>query len=305
MIYTVRSGETLSDVILNSTGSILNWEDILNANGFTDWSPELYVGQQIIIPDDIIGQSNVKNVLDTYPANNNSIASDFDDQVTAFITSMSPTITDIDGNIYHYITIGTQQWLVENLKTTHYADGTPIPNISNYNDWFLPSKDELNAMYTELYLHGVGGFAGQPYLSSTENSAFWVTYQNFATGVQTNTITKNSTNQVRACRAFTSTTNYSLRDIGQAGGLIFWKSGNDYLEAAPTDQSVDQEWSNIYNLSCGASGTAIGTGQANTTAIINQVGHTDSAAKVCDDLTSDMLWSQDITGAYCWYNNDI
>ena len=93
MIYTVRSGETLSDVILNSTGSILNWEDILNANGFTDWSPELYVGQQIIIPDDIIGQSNVKNVLDTYPANNNSIASDFDDQVTAFITSMSPTIT--------------------------------------------------------------------------------------------------------------------------------------------------------------------------------------------------------------------
>jgi len=44
-------------------------------------------------------------------------------------------ITDFDGNIYTSVVIGTQIWMVENLKTTHYNDGTPIPYITNNTDW--------------------------------------------------------------------------------------------------------------------------------------------------------------------------
>jgi len=46
-----------------------------------------------------------------------------------------PTVTDIDGNIYNTVQIGDQCWLKENLKTTKYNNGTPIPNITDFNEW--------------------------------------------------------------------------------------------------------------------------------------------------------------------------
>jgi uncharacterized protein (TIGR02145 family) len=44
-------------------------------------------------------------------------------------------VYDIDGNPYQTITLGTQVWMVENLKTTRYRDGTPIPNITDNGAW--------------------------------------------------------------------------------------------------------------------------------------------------------------------------
>ena len=37
-----------------------------------------------------------------------------------------PTLLDYDNNLYNTIKIGSQCWMKENLRTTHYADGTPI-----------------------------------------------------------------------------------------------------------------------------------------------------------------------------------
>ncbi len=56
------------------------------------------------------------------------------------------SVIDYDGNTYTTVVIGTQTWMSENLKSTHYTDGTDIGEVHAYND------DETKlATYGRLY----------------------------------------------------------------------------------------------------------------------------------------------------------
>jgi uncharacterized protein (TIGR02145 family) len=76
-------------------------------------------------------------------------------------TTTNSTITDADGNVYTSVTIGTQEWMVENLKTTKYSDGTSIPNVTDGGEWvdleigawchFDNDSSQYEAMYGKLY----------------------------------------------------------------------------------------------------------------------------------------------------------
>jgi uncharacterized protein (TIGR02145 family) len=69
------------------------------------------------------------------------------------------TMTDVDGNVYKTITIGTQTWMAENLKTTRYRNGEPIPNVTatwaglttGAYCWFNNDATTYKATYGALY----------------------------------------------------------------------------------------------------------------------------------------------------------
>ena len=76
-------------------------------------------------------------------------------------SSNSITVTDADGNVYTTVKIGNQLWTAENLKTTKYNDGTPIPLLAEKEEWAkgcdtpaycwykndYSSKDKYGALY--------------------------------------------------------------------------------------------------------------------------------------------------------------
>jgi len=57
-------------------------------------------------------------------------------------------------------------------------------NYEGYHDWYLPSKDELNLMYQNLALKGMGGFASVYYWTSTHSAGRNAWAEHMGTGQQ-------------------------------------------------------------------------------------------------------------------------
>ncbi len=97
----------------------------------------------------------------------------FDADVTAYVPRPCPgmpTVTDVEGNVYNTLQIGSQCWMKENLRTSHYSDGTAIPVIEQnyyYSDvtpyCYITNNDiQYLPVYGYLYnwpavMHGSNG----------------------------------------------------------------------------------------------------------------------------------------------------
>jgi hypothetical protein len=71
---------------------------------------------------------------------------------------------------------------------------------NTYNDWYLPSKDELNKLY--LNRVAIGGFSTTVYWSSSEVSLDYAWSKDFTSGVDINSIFKMNSMPIRPIRSF-------------------------------------------------------------------------------------------------------
>lgn len=83
------------------------------------------------------------------------------------------TVTDYDNNTYNTVQIGNQCWMKENLRTTHYSDGTSIPlgsSGSNTTAYCYYPDDSVSNVGTYGYLYNWPAVMGNSSSSSANPS---------------------------------------------------------------------------------------------------------------------------------------
>lgn len=176
-----------------------------------------------------------------------------------------------------------------------------------YDDWFLPSFDELEKMYENLHsgedenattFSPIGDFSGVYWSSSEFDSGeTWALDFDTSSGL---TDFKNNNNYVRPIRQFKSENNYNLRDnIG--GGYIFYI--NDlgtgayiYYVSSLKDEESFLSWSDNTDL-IGTTGLLIGDGVYNTNVINNKLEdelETNKSTQYSTDLEVNIGTSSDV-----------
>lgn len=161
----------------------------------------------------------------------------------------------------------TSNW---NKKQNKLTGGT---NVIIINDTISSSFTELDPVFNGSIAKGI----------TSSDTSKWNKKQNkLVTG-----------DNIKLSGDTISVTGISKRFIGEyyGGGVIFhlWKDAQGIehgLVVSLNNQSNTQEWSNIRNTEIGITAQSTWDGLTNSIAIIGQVGHINSAAKLCLDLSS-------------------
>lgn len=163
------------------------------------------------------------------------------------------TVTDIDGNVYHTVIIGTQVWMLENLKTTKYRNGDPIQNVTDQSIWNnLTTGAYCNynnntsnvAVYGRLYNWFAVNDSRKiaPAGWHIPSDAEWLTLINFAGGEyhaggnlkETGTIHWNTTNSF-----VTNSTGFTALPGGARGKYISFSEIGNYCYLWSSDENGD------------------------------------------------------------------
>ena len=122
----------------------------------------------------------------------------------------TPTVTDIDGNVYITVLIGSQCWMAENMKVTNYNNGAIIPNVKEPNEWLNLStgayvwydndpswKDPYGALYNWFTVVDENGLCPEGWHIPSHNE--WTELTNFIGGTGAP-----HANELKSCRQVSS-----------------------------------------------------------------------------------------------------
>ena len=143
LTFTTRQAKTEAATNITNIGATLN--GTVNANNLSTFVTfeyginSSYGSTKESIPNTITGGNSISvsaiitglisgQIYHFRVVTKNSDGTAYGDDVT-FTTS----VKDFDGNVYSIVTIGTQVWMKENLKTTKFNDGSSIPYTSLRN----------------------------------------------------------------------------------------------------------------------------------------------------------------------------
>lgn len=227
------------------TGTISESDPVYSssvANGITEidtanWNNKL--DSEIQTLADVIANNNeangqIKNVTDPSDAQDAATKAYVDlllDKISE-LEALTIKLEDYDGNHYSTVKIGTQIWMAENLKTTHYANGDSIPNgtgkgdISGETDpkyWFT-YNDTINYVFTygRLYTwHTVTDSRNVcPNGWHVPTDAEWTTLENYLIANGYNYDGTTTDNKI--AKSLASTTNWdSSSDAGDVGNTDY------------------------------------------------------------------------------------
>ena len=145
LIYARQNGKTTYQKLVNQTQSSINQIEYdgeypkntssasskshkgTTQNPFVAGDLMKYYGQAVVDSIEIISQeiTQVQETDQYIPLTFNTILSPFSNYGTP--CPSTPILIDYDGNAYNTVQIGNQCWMKENLRTTHYSDGTSVP----------------------------------------------------------------------------------------------------------------------------------------------------------------------------------
>jgi uncharacterized protein (TIGR02145 family) len=163
-------------------------------------------------------------------------------------------VTDFDGNIYHTVNIGSQVWMIENLKVTHYRNGDEIPNITDNYKW----------------INTYSGICSD-YNNNPNNSAIYGKLYNG------HTISDNRKIAPPGWHVTTTTDWTTLIDFLIKNGYGFQSDGNDIAKslAAITGWSYSLNWGTVGRnpgTNNGSGFTALPGGYRNNNGAFNGIG---------------------------------
>ncbi len=184
MTYTVKLGETITDVLLNTTGTINNISAILEANELTTWTPELTPGQILIIPDGLEIQDNVLQQMKTYPSTNSfigniktKIITDFNILSALQNTLTSKNITPFSATLYAVNFISkTEGWVCG-------QDGNIYHTINGGDTWEKQTSGSTDLLFSIFFTDPLNGWVSGENSVILHTSDKGVTWTPQTTGV--------------------------------------------------------------------------------------------------------------------------